>query len=145
MKRFALLVLAGLAGCVLPPLDWQEVGTYNVPYERAFEICKEACTSMGYAIEVENLQEGTIETDFHIYKTLVGGQGFRDYIKIRLYKKAGGFTEVWVIAVKQDNENPGGPTNDPEKAHWGLEDNSPTTEQRAKLILRNHLRQEAKQ
>lgn len=143
MRMARLALLLGLAGCVLPPLDWSQVGAFHVPFDRSFEVCKEVAGIMGFAIEQENEAEGEIETDWRMHKTLVGGQGYREFVKFKLYKRQGGFTEIWVMAIRQDNENPGGATSNPETAHWGIEDNSPTTESQAKLLLQKHLRDEA--
>lgn len=141
--RAAAFSLLLLAGCVLPPLEWTKAGYYNVPFDRAFEVCKDLVTDLGYRVEVANQAEGAIETDWRIHKTAVAGQGFRDYIKLKLYSRQGGFTEVWVMAIKQQNENPSGPTSNPEYAHWGIDENFPVREDQVKLLLAKRMREEA--
>jgi hypothetical protein len=140
MKRAAPLLL--LCGCVLEPLQWQEVGVYYLTFDHCFDVSKGVLENMGYPIEEENREKGEIVTEWRIHKTGAAGQGQRSFVRVRLYTVEGGFVQIFVMGVRQKNENPSGPTSNPEMAHWGIEENDPTVESWAKLRLQYQLKKE---
>jgi hypothetical protein len=134
MRRSAFLFGLVAAGCLLPPLEWREAGYFHASFDDTYAASRQALEAMGFRIEKENKEEGDLETHLLVRRALSAGAGSREYVRVKVRPAPGGFSRVQVIAVAQRNENPGGPTSNPELAHWGLEENGNLTE--SEFIMR---------